>query len=403
MSIFVKGVDSVIGKASTVNENPGLVLRDSRFGLNPIFAVFGELDLTFIVTIVLSLFALLFSYNAISGERELGTLKQVLSNSISRASFIIGKSIGGLVSLLIILVVPFLISLLMLMLLFGVNFNSDEWLRIGMLALIFLLYLSVFYMIGMFMSALTRNSFVSFLLCLFVWVLSVAIIPKMSVEAAGQINPAPSIDKVESERSALRREYYANLKKLVGKYFDEEWKGDDQDFGGAFQRAWQRAQDEARSEQFKKEEPLLQSYERKQLLLLTTAESIARISPTSCVTFATGRLAHTDAELRERFLKSLRRFREEYLSYAEEKVAQNPDKSGRGININMRRDESGPHVQVSVPQYTLEVADLPEFKLAGESIGETAVAVAPDFAILAIELIAFFALAFVAFLRYDVR
>ena len=69
----------------------------------------------------------------------------------------------------------------------------------------------------------------------------------------------------------------------------------------------------------------------------------------------------------------------------------------------MRRDESGPHVQVSVPQYTLEVADLPEFKLAGESIGETAVAVAPDFAILAIELIAFFALAFVAFLRYDVR
>jgi len=404
MSIFVRGVDSTIGKASTVNEEAGLVLRDSRFGLNPIFAVFGELDVTFIVTIIMSLFALLFSYNAISGERELGTLKQILSNSVGRAPFIIGKSVGGMISLAMILFIPFLIALLMLMLLFGVSFTGDETIRLVLLATVLFAYLAVFYMLGMFMSALSRSSFISFLLCLFIWVLSVAIIPRIAVEAAGQLSPAPSIDRVESERAALRREYYGDLKILVNDYFQEEWDGDNATFGDAFQKAWSRAQQDARAKMAEREEPLLQSYERNQINLLSTAEALARFSPTSCVTFATGRLAYTDAELRERFLRSLRRYRDVYLDYADEKIAKNPDKSGRGISVNMTRSDSGgPQIDVTVPQHTLEVADLPEFSMESESAVVTAVAVAPDIAVLAIEFILFFALAFVAFIRYDVR
>ena len=45
----------------------------------------------------------------------------------------------------------------------NINFAADEWARIGMMVLVFCLYLGVFYMVGMLMSALTRNSFVSFL------------------------------------------------------------------------------------------------------------------------------------------------------------------------------------------------------------------------------------------------
>ena len=51
MSIFVKGVDSTVGRSAVVSDDPSIVLRDSRNGLNPIFAVFGELDLAFIVKI----------------------------------------------------------------------------------------------------------------------------------------------------------------------------------------------------------------------------------------------------------------------------------------------------------------------------------------------------------------
>ena len=233
-------------KAAKVGDEPDIVLRDSRFGLNPVFATFGELDLAFIVKMILSLFALIFSYNAISGERELGTLKQVFSNSVGRASFIVGKTIGGLVTLLVPFIVPLLLSLLMLMVFFNVNFTGEEWARIGLMTLVSFLYLAVFFMAGMMMSALTRNSFVSFLLCLFIWVLSVAIIPKAAVEAAGQISPAPSIDAIEAQRAALRRDFYSSLKEITTRKVNELIATNKINEPGAFDDAYDSAEIEAR-------------------------------------------------------------------------------------------------------------------------------------------------------------
>jgi hypothetical protein len=60
-------------------------------------------DLMFIVKIVLSLFAILFTYDTIVGEKEKGTLKLALSNDVPRDRLILGKAIGGGMPLSIIL------------------------------------------------------------------------------------------------------------------------------------------------------------------------------------------------------------------------------------------------------------------------------------------------------------
>jgi ABC-type transport system involved in multi-copper enzyme maturation permease subunit len=407
MSIFVKGVDSTIGKAAKVGEDPEIVLRDSRFGLNPVFAIFGELDLAFIVKMILSLFALLFSYNAISGERELGTLKQVFSNSIGKVSYIIGKTIGGLITLLVPFIVPMLLSLLMLMVFFNVSFSGEEWGRIGLMTLVFFLYLAVFYMAGMMMSALTRNSFVSFLLCLFIWVLSVAIIPKAAVEAAGQISPAPSIDAIEAQRAALRKEYYKRVKEITTKKVNELIAANKIDDRNAYREARESAEKEAREPVVAAEEAMLREYERRQVQLLNTATALARFSPTACVTFAANRIANTDANLREHLLRSLRRYRDQFIEYADEKIKENPDKASSGVSssLSVDEDEKGRRIDFSmhVPEFTLELAGLPKFSIEKEGLAESATAILPDIAVLALLFIAAFAAAFVAFLRYDVR
>jgi len=408
MSIFVRGVDSTVGKASTVGDDANIVLRDSRFGLNPIFAVFGELDLAFIVKIILALFALLFSYNAISGERELGTLKQVLSNSVGRASFILGKSVGGLITLFITFLLPLLIALLMLMVFFGVTFTGDEWARVGLMTLVFCVYLAVFFMVGMLMSALTRNSFVSFLLCLFVWVLSVVIVPRIAVEAAGRISPAPSIDRVEAERASISRNYYAVLRELLTRNLTEALQSDPNASREVLRQVGDRARAEARERFAGTEEALLREYEQRQIRLLNTAESIARTSPTSCVTFAVSRLAYTDAEMRERFLRSLRRFRLAFLDYADEKIRLHPElaNSGTSTSISVTDDDEGNisfRVGVRTPEHILDTGDAPVFSMASEPLAASAAAIVPDVAILVVEFFLLFAAAFVAFLRYDVR
>lgn len=399
LSIFVQGSTSSIGKAATVSEDSNIVLRDSRYGLNPIFAVFGELDLAFIVKIILSLFAILFSYNSISGERELGTLKLVMSTSVSRASFIIGKAIGGILGLLIPFLLPLLTGLLMLSLVFGVSFNPEEWIRIVAMTLVFFLYLAVFYIIGMFMSALTRHSFVSFLLALFIWVLSIVIIPKGAVELAGQISPAPSIDRMETEMASLSRDYYTNLKNLTLENMRENYDGNRDNIVPAFRSAWQYAQDAAKELREKNQEPILQRYALEQARLLNTAESISRISPTSCVTLATSRLTNTSAELQDRFLTSLRLFRNEFLKYVDLMLEKHPDLADPGININLRSDTP----KITVPDSEIELSGFPDFQLNPESLNVTVGDVLVDIGILSAYFIILFAGTFLAFLRYDVR
>ena len=402
MAIFVKGVDSSIGRASRVSEDPAMSLRDSRFGLNPVFAMFGELDLAFIVKIILSLFALLYSYNIISGERELGTLKLVMSYPASRASFVIGKTVGGLLTLLLTLIIPLLIGMIVLLFVFNISFSAVEWTRIALMTLVFCIYLAVFYIIGAFMSSLTKNSFVSFLLALFVWVLCIVVLPKGAVELAGQVSPAPSADIVEAERASLSREYYQNFKDLAIKYYNEarqKHQANPGEMNKAVGESFSKARSEAEETRRKKEEPMIQAYERKHLKLLQTAKLFSRISPTSCLTLAANRLGTTDAELRNRFLSSLHKYKEVYMEYADEQIANNPDKAGGGINVNI--SETG--MQMEVPNYKINLPGLPAFALEEETLGQVIEAIIPDVTVMAVYFLLLFAGTFIAFMRYDVR
>ena len=55
-----------------------------------------EVDWAFIIGYVLSLIALLFTFDAVSGEREHGTLRLMLANPIPRHTVLIGKFLGGI-------------------------------------------------------------------------------------------------------------------------------------------------------------------------------------------------------------------------------------------------------------------------------------------------------------------
>src|SRR5690606_23514469 len=109
-------------RMSTTGE---LKSTNSRFNEEPILAVFRFMDLEFLFSVVLSLFAVLFAYDAVNGEKERGTLRLALSNPVSRSTYIVGKLIGTFLSLFVPLLIPVLIGVLLLPLL-GVNLDSDE-------------------------------------------------------------------------------------------------------------------------------------------------------------------------------------------------------------------------------------------------------------------------------------
>ncbi len=62
--------------------------NNSRSLDSPFSFLYGYLDLTFIVSVIISLLAMLLTYNSLAGEKESRTLSQILSNSVSRNTII---------------------------------------------------------------------------------------------------------------------------------------------------------------------------------------------------------------------------------------------------------------------------------------------------------------------------
>jgi len=95
LSSIASGISEAVGRAATINYTDDPRLVDSKYASDPIFSVFGALDLTCIIKIVLSLIAILFPYDAIVGEKERGTqvgvvisLKRLVNDRMSGISFI---------------------------------------------------------------------------------------------------------------------------------------------------------------------------------------------------------------------------------------------------------------------------------------------------------------------------
>ena len=104
LAIFNVGIANYIGRNLHINSYSTSELHGSKIESNPVWALFGDFNLTFIIKYILSLLALVFSYNMLSGEKEGGTLRLVASFPVPRDTLILGKLIGGLLCLFIPLI-----------------------------------------------------------------------------------------------------------------------------------------------------------------------------------------------------------------------------------------------------------------------------------------------------------
>lgn len=126
MEIFSNGVNSDIGRYSDIGSFRNVRLVRSEYSDDPMLAAFQFLDPTFVVLIVLSLIAILFTYNAVNGEKESGTLKLVFANRVSKAEYILGKLIGSWLAILAPVLISFLLGALLLIVL-GIGFSASHW------------------------------------------------------------------------------------------------------------------------------------------------------------------------------------------------------------------------------------------------------------------------------------
>lgn len=157
-----------------------------------------DLDWMLVVTMVLSFFAVLLTFDSLSGERERGTLSLALSNSVPRDLLLAGKYVGALLTLVIPLALGMLVSLIITSL-SGLLYSPLEWLKIGVFILVSLLFLSIFLLLGMLVSSRVSSSATSIVVMLFLWVVTILIIPSGCKLIAQKLVGTPSRAQVEKE------------------------------------------------------------------------------------------------------------------------------------------------------------------------------------------------------------
>lgn len=166
---------------------------------NPYLFLSNELNWGVILSILTSFAVLLLSYNAISGERELQTLKLILSNNVSRGVFLFGKYLSIVISGVLIVLPGLLISLIILLLSGILKVNTLLVFEIAGFMIAATLFIATISALGLFCSVASRSADVSLLISLTLWSVFLIFSPNLAVFAADQLFKIKNSETVHSE------------------------------------------------------------------------------------------------------------------------------------------------------------------------------------------------------------
>lgn len=169
---------------------------------NPFLKRFDELSWTFIAALIVSFIALLFTFDAVSGEKESKTLALSLANPVSRGALLAGKLGSAVLSVMVLVAAGVLVSLIVVLVLGPGGFTAALAGEVaGFLALATLLA-GTFAALGLFASVVARSSNVSLLLALSFWLAFSVVVPNASTFVAKSFFPIPSSESVQKNVDA---------------------------------------------------------------------------------------------------------------------------------------------------------------------------------------------------------
>ncbi|MDM7915731.1 MAG: ABC transporter permease [Candidatus Eisenbacteria bacterium] len=391
LAFLVPGIANDIGRTVSIAGSGDLPADGSRYGEEPVLAVFRMLDLDFLFQVVLTLFAIVLAHDAVCGEKERGTLRLAMSNAIPRRRFLLGKIVGTLVALLLPLSVPLLLGCLMLPLL-GVPMTAGEWLRLALILGSGLALLAGTIVLSVLVSAATRRSSSAFLILLAIWIASVAIVPRASVLFAGRAVAVPSVDEIAAQQERLRGQLWTEDRRKMAS-FQPAHLGDPQAMVAELQDFLQKIRDERERKVSELTHRLEEERRNRQERQSTFAFALARISPGAVFSLAAAKLAGTSLDLPRRLQEQALAYQASYARFLLEKTGMNP---GAGtVVIRMNDDGRQPE--------PIDPRELPEFQYRSETLAEVLPGASPDLALLALFPVLFLAVAVALFHRYDVR
>ena len=357
-----------------------------------------EMDWAFIIKAVFSLYALLLAFRGISGERECGTLRLVLSHPIKRNVLLLAKYVSILLTIGIPLLVGILVSLSTISVLLPTAISLSILPKIILMTLVALFYLSVFIFLGLLVSSLFSRSSVVLLIVLSVWILFVIVVPNVSGILSDKLAKVPSeFQTARQVGPIIEEQIWARIHQIIDRVKKNGELTDEQEIRRQSDLVFEQGREQLQNH--------YAIYENAMKQRARMARNLSRLSPAAQFQYACEGLADTGPGREARFLKDAKAYSGIYDGYILQKVGALVGYSGRvfGGTFGM---PNGKRIDLSSPvpkQYEGDKSDFPVFTESRANIQHNLQEASLDLAGLAIWNLLLAMLAFAAISHCDVR
>ena len=334
LSPVVYGLSGTQGRETVIRYQEPPIIENSFFATDPIHALFEVLDLAFIVEVILSLCVLLFTYDAICGEKEEGTLRLYASFPVARSTLALAKLVGTTVAVLAPFVAAWLLVCAVLALSSEVDMQGDDWMRMAALMGVFAVYLAVFAAFGLWMSGLTHRRGVAFLGLLVLWTVWIFVVPNLAVDVGQHMTPVgQSIYDLNQRRVSILQKTRTEARAERQAYFQRNPVPESGERTEAQQQVVNEINDRWQIEYYARLGNLhskrYNQMRRQQQLVAT----LSAISPLSAASFVSMDLARTGLVQQERTEDALKAHIVHLNQYIRDKVRQHTGMYTRGVDL----------------------------------------------------------------------
>lgn len=423
LSVFSKGKEDHLDGSAGIGTQYVPEINARLIAVNPYVSILPVWDVSLAFKIVVSALAFLVACDVISGERERETLKLMLSDTVTRSHVLLGKLLAGLMILLVPLTIAFLVGLLILASSSMVDLTTTDWAHIGLMYLVSLIFISAICNIGLFVSCLTKRSAISLMLGLFFWIVFITVVPNVSVHLARRIRPLEPEDKVEERMRLVEQEKKSKVEEIP-------WAGQEvqsEGYSQWFILVCNKERMDCRQKRFTMNTPVDIKYADKLwevkhrhlgdlLKQKELADNLSRISPVFLYENVMSALAGTDTASYQYFMAKARAYRNEVIDY----VRSQTDNFSSPLYFTQcteadiavyqeyldgkmsEEDFQGWKEKKITQVLPLDLLDFPQFIYKHDTV-KSLKRVIPDLSLLIFANALFFALSFLAFMKYDVR
>lgn len=191
LSLVDTGIEPYVGVAAWLEAH-----KQNEFKYRPAqdrtaLQRFGELTAAESLLVLAPLFIVLVAFPVFSGEREQGTLRQLMAIGVTRAQLAWGKALGLSAALALVLV-PVTVLGVVALALTGDGLAWREGSRGGLLVLAYLAYFGTFLAVALGVSARVASSRLGLVILLAFWFANSFLASRAAADLAGVAHPTPS-------------------------------------------------------------------------------------------------------------------------------------------------------------------------------------------------------------------